>query len=157
MRYLFLIFNLCVVLQMQAQQVSIKKFSEVESFISAHHDSIYVINFWATWCKPCVEELPAFEKLNQNGDGKNVQVILISLDAENKWSETLPEFLHAKNIKSKVWVIEKERPQNWIDRINADWNGTIPGTLFLFKNNKLFLEKQFTYEELTNQIHLITQ
>jgi len=39
---------------------------------------VKVINFWATWCAPCVKEMPFFEKLNR--DDKNIKVILVSMD-----------------------------------------------------------------------------
>ena len=41
---------------------------------------VYLIDFWATWCKPCIKELPAFEELNARYQDKGLKVVLVSLD-----------------------------------------------------------------------------
>jgi thiol-disulfide isomerase/thioredoxin len=47
-------------------------------------DTIYVVNFWATWCKPCVEELPIFDSLNLEVKGQAIKVLLVNLDFVEK-------------------------------------------------------------------------
>src|SRR5690606_6809447 len=51
-----------------------------KKYFQKKNDSIYVINFWATWCKPCIKELPAFEKIASEYADKKVKVLLVSLD-----------------------------------------------------------------------------
>src|SRR4051812_21358872 len=50
-------------------------------------DTIYVVNFWATWCKPCVEELPVFNQLLTNTTGQPIKILLVNLDFKEKLSK----------------------------------------------------------------------
>lgn len=84
-------------LQLKAQNYSIKSFNEVDSFLNNTNDTLYIINFWATWCKPCIEELPNFEKVNALSSERNVKVILVSLDSETNRKEVLNPFSNAIN------------------------------------------------------------
>ncbi len=133
------------------QSYALKQYDAVEIFLGNNNDTLYIINFWATWCKPCIEELPYFEKINSDYSGKPVKIILLSLDTEKQWESSLVPFLKNKNIKSTVWVMPNKKPIDWIDRINPLWQGSIPAT-FIFNNKKnigIFEERPFTYEELT--------
>ena len=49
---------------------------------SAFGGKVVVVNFWATWCVPCIEEIPGFNKLNQQLGGKGVVVLGVSMDEE---------------------------------------------------------------------------
>lgn len=64
--------------QLMAQEIPAVKFDGIEDLISEKSDKVKVINFWATWCKPCIQELPEFEKLNS--DNQDVEVYLVSMD-----------------------------------------------------------------------------
>ena len=66
--------------QAASQIAEVIKLDNLKQMLSAESDTIYVINFWATWCKPCVKEMPYFEKLGANFADKKLKVILISLD-----------------------------------------------------------------------------
>ena len=138
-----------------AQLYSLKQFNEVDIFLENNNDTLYIVNFWATWCKPCIEELPYFEKLNADFTGKPVKIILLSLDTEKQWASNLVPFLKNKNVTSTVWVMPNKKPIDWIDQVNPLWQGSIPAT-FIFNNNKnisIFEEHPFTYEELTSLLN----
>lgn len=141
--------------QINAQNYSVKSFEEFEKFIANQNDTLYIINFWATWCKPCIEEIPNFEKVNR--ENQKVKVILVSLDGQSVWEKSLQPFLIKNNIQSTVWVMPDKKPIDWIDRIDNRWQGSVPGTLFL--NNaagiKIFEEHEFTYEQLLEKIKSI--
>src|SRR5512137_1558298 len=77
-------------------------FSQFEPYLHKTTDTIYIINFWATWCKPCIKELPDFERINADYRNEKVKVILVSLDFPNKHDESLIPFLIEHNIKSNV-------------------------------------------------------
>jgi thiol-disulfide isomerase/thioredoxin len=69
--------------------------------------SITVVNFWATWCGPCQEELPLLSKLTQEYAGKKVRFIAISADAatdSSKGRAKIDSFLSHKNLAMEVWV-----------------------------------------------------
>lgn len=137
-----------------AQRVEYKTFAEVDSFFETSNDTLYVVNFWATWCKPCIEELPSFEKINAEYKNQKVKVILISLDAQMRWESSLIPFLQANNYSSSVWAIYKDRPEDWIDRIDKRWQGTIPATIMFNKQRSISFihETEITYEQLNQKI-----
>ncbi|MBK7036950.1 MAG: TlpA family protein disulfide reductase [Chitinophagales bacterium] len=142
-------------LQLKAQNYSIKSFNEVDSFLNNTNDTLYIINFWATWCKPCIEELPNFEKVNALSSERNVKVILVSLDSETNRKRSLEPFLERNKLTSEIWVMPDKKPIDWIDKINPTWQGSIPATYF-FNNVKdihVFNEHPFTYEELMTKIN----
>lgn len=106
----------------------------------------YVINFWATWCKPCVKELPYFEKLNNSGM-QGVEIILVSLDFKKQISKKLIPFLEDRNMKSNVVALTDGKYNDWIDLIDPNWSGSIPATLFVKGDRKYFVEKEYHSSE----------
>jgi thiol-disulfide isomerase/thioredoxin len=80
MRPLLLFFFSTLFFSANAQSVEVIKYKQLEEYFSKKNDTLYVINFWATWCKPCVEELPAFEKVNSEYKNQKVKVILKLLE-----------------------------------------------------------------------------
>lgn len=133
-----------------AQQVEMVQFPYVGSLIKNNSDTTYVINFWATWCKPCVKELPEFEKLNAEYADKKLKVILISLDFKRQFETRLIPYVKEKQLKSTVVLLNDPDYNSWIDKVDSSWGGAIPATLVV--NNKMnikkFYEKEFTFEEL---------
>jgi thiol-disulfide isomerase/thioredoxin len=142
---------------LHAQSYEEKSFAEIESFLDNTNDTLYIVNFWATWCRPCVEELPTFEKLQ--ADHPELKVILVSLDGEKYWDSALQPFLEKNQIRSEVWVITGPKPIDWIDQIDPRWQGSIPATLFLnnVKEIKELKEKAFTREQLHETLLVIQQ
>lgn len=117
-------------------------------------DTTYVINFWATWCGPCVKELPYFEKLNEVYAGKKVKVILVSLDFVADYDSKLVRFVKRKKIRSEVLLLNESKPNEFIDKIDPRWQGSIPATLIVNNtmNYKAFFEQELTYEFLENKV-----
>jgi len=112
----------------------------------------YVINFWATWCLPCVKELPYFEKINQDYKDKNVEVILVSLDFPKQKQTRLIPYVNKKKLQSEVIHFDDVNEQFWIADISESWTGAIPATLIYNKDKRQFYEQSFTYEELKKEI-----
>ncbi|MFD1294764.1 TlpA family protein disulfide reductase [Lutibacter holmesii] len=132
--------------------IEIIDYKGLETILSKNDDKTYVINFWATWCKPCVEELPAFEKLHENYKDKNVEVILVSLDFTSHIETRLLPFIKEHNLKPKVVVMGDPDQNTWIPKVSTEWSGAIPATVIYNKNNRKFYEQSFTYELLENEI-----
>lgn len=112
----------------------------------------YVVNFWATWCAPCVKELPYFERVNKEYKDKNVEVLLVSLDFPKKKESKLIPFIAKKNIQSEVVLLDDVNEQFWIADISEKWSGALPATLIYNKDKREFYEKSFTEEELQKEI-----
>src|SRR5437868_2837114 len=91
---------------------------------------VKVINFWATWCAPCVKEMPLFEKLNR--DDKNSKVILVSMDYDlDPDPAKVKRFIERKKILSDVVILAEENPNDWIEKIDKNWTGALPSTLVI--------------------------
>ena len=129
---------------------------EKEILLDRSIDTTYVVNFWATWCAPCVKELPYFEALNEKyKDGKFKQV-LVTLDDKKKVDSRVIPFIEKKNILSEVVLLADGKANSWIDKVDPAWSGAIPITLFLKGNQKLFYEKEFhSIEELEKEMKLL--
>ncbi len=133
--------------------VPVYNFDELEPLLHQQNDTTYVVNFWATWCKPCVKELPAFEQVNTDFNDEKVRVILVSLDFIKNYDSQLIPFVHDREIESQVVLLNDPRSNQWIDKVSPDWSGAIPATLIYKNGMRHFFEQSFTYHELSNTIN----
>jgi len=135
---------------LSAQHIPFIKTADLEAWMNADNDTIYVLNFWATWCGPCVAELPAFEKLNKKYASRKVKVVLISTDFKRNVESKVKPFVRRKNLRSQVVFMNESDPNVWVNLVSPEWSGSIPATLILSKrkNKRLFIEGQMTFKEL---------
>lgn len=140
-------------IEIDTLDLEIFNFNELEPLLNINDDKIYVVNFWATWCAPCVKELPYFEALNQEYKSKNVEVILVSLDFPKQYETKLMPFVVKHNLKSKIVILNDVDSNTWIPKVNKDWSGAIPATLIYNKKERLFYEKSFNLEELKTEVN----
>lgn len=131
------------------------RFDDFEKAIIKNDENVYVVNFWATWCAPCVKELPYFEKLHQ--ENKNVKVILVSLDSKKDIDSKLKPFLKKKKITAQTVSLSDKDYNTWLDKIDKDWSGSIPATYIFSGNRKLFAEREFeNFAELSDYVNSFT-
>jgi len=128
-------------------------FDQIEPLFSKQNDTTYVINFWATWCKPCVEELPYFQQLHEKYAGQKVKVILVSLDFERQIKTKLIPFLKENNLGPEVALLLDGNENEWIDRVDPSWGGAIPVTVIYRGKQRIFHGEQYaSYEELQSNL-----
>jgi thiol-disulfide isomerase/thioredoxin len=130
--------------------IPVYDFKGFEPFLSIQDDQVHVVNFWATWCVPCVAELPYFEKLNSENPA--VEVLLVSLDFKKFMKDKLIPFIIENNIKSKVILLDDPDGNNWIPQVDESWSGAIPATVIYNKNKSAFYEGSFTEESLNAEV-----
>lgn len=117
---------------------------------------LLVVNFWATWCKPCVTELPVFEKANSELNRLSEKILLVNLDFNSQYKKTVSTFLNQRTVSSEVVHINNSDPNSWIDKIDKEWSGAIPATVIYFDAKKVFFkEGEISYEELKKEINKI--
>ena len=135
---------------MAQKKVEVVKFDWVENMKKVDNDTTYIVNFWATWCMPCIHELPAFEKLHQTYKDKKVKVILVSLDFYKKLDITVIPYLEKQKIDAEVVLLNEPDYNSWIDKVDKSWEGSIPATLIFNNRRKYnkFVEGELSYSEL---------
>jgi thiol-disulfide isomerase/thioredoxin len=137
------------------QQVNLVKmytYEQLKPLLERKDDKTYIVNFWATWCAPCVKELPYFEKINKEYAIHNVEVILVSLDFPKQIDKKLIPFINKNKLQAKVVLLNDINEDVWIQAIDKSWSGAIPATLIYNKNDRKFYEQSFDYETLENEL-----
>jgi len=132
--------------------LEIYDYDGLKPLINKNDNKVHVVNFWATWCAPCVKELPYFETVNEKYKSDNVEVLLVSLDFPKNYDSKLKPFITKHDLKSKVVAFDDTDQNRWIPAINAKWSGAIPATIIYNKDKRLFYERSFTQDELENEL-----
>ncbi|WMI65972.1 TlpA disulfide reductase family protein [Aestuariibaculum sp. YM273] len=127
-------------------------FKGLEPLLNKKDGKVHVVNFWATWCVPCVKELPYFERLRKAYADKNVEVLLVSLDFPHQYDTKLKPFIKNRKIQSEVVALDDADMNTWIPKVNESWSGSIPATIIYKDDERQFFEKSFTFEELEKQV-----
>ncbi len=124
-------------------------YDDLAYMFNYHNDTTYVINFWATWCAPCIAELPYFELMNKKYKDEKVKVVLISLDSKKVIDSKLRPFIQKEKLMSHVVALTDPDYNTWIDKVNPDWDGAIPVTIIYNKEEYEIIKGEFdNYEEL---------
>lgn len=147
-----LLFSLSALTFLRGQELKIfKTFDDLEKYIIKENDTTYVINFWATWCKPCVKELPYFEQLSSSSNGQKIKVILVSLDFSKQVDSHLKPFISKNKYSADIVLMADKKYNNWLHKVDDSWSGSIPATLLVKGSKRHFEEKEFdSYQELSN-------
>ena len=98
-------------------------------------DQIYVINFWATWCAPCVKELPHFFEFQEKYP--EIKMTYVSLDFNHQIESKLNPFIEDRNMKEQTILFTNPDEKGWISKVNPKWSGAIPITII--KQNDKFV------------------
>ncbi|MBL7860425.1 MAG: TlpA family protein disulfide reductase [Cyclobacteriaceae bacterium] len=111
-----------------AGQIPQIKLKELQHLLTTKGERVQVVNFWATWCAPCVKELPLFEKLRQ--ENNSVDITLVSMDFDlDPDPGKVERFVTRKKLQNKVVILAETDPNSWIDKIDKNWSGALPATL----------------------------
>ena len=132
-------------------------FNTIEPFLKRDNDTVYVVNFWATWCAPCVAELPVFEQLQSDHKDEKFKVVLISLDMAKDVESKLIPFIQNKKLKSKVIHLHDPDADSWIDKVDPKWSGAIPATLIYSGSKRHFYEQSFSAATLNKALEEFIQ
>lgn len=132
--------------------IEIWDFEKLELYIQESTGKMKIINFWATWCGPCIKELPLFENIKQDYE-KDAEVLLVSLDFSDMLESRVIPFVEKQGLSAKVILLSDEDYNSWIDKVHPSWSGSIPATLFVrIDGQRIFFEDEFEEEELSNLI-----
>ena len=142
-----------------SQTPSLIKITDLVNRINTYSDTTYIVNFWATWCAPCVKELPDFDSINVSYKNKKVKVLLVTMDFKEDLNSKVIPFIKNKKVKSEVLLLDETNGNYFIPKVSEDWSGALPATLILNNkyNIKHFFEKKLNYEFLKSEIETINK
>ena len=139
----------------EGQQLTQIRIPDLEKILSSGEDKLLVINFWATWCPPCVKELPHFQKVAKEYNKDKVSFLLVSLDFPSQIDSHLKPFLKKNKVALDVVLMMDTDQNEWIDKVDPSWQGNIPVTLMLNNPRKIrkFHSGDMDETELRNMIN----
>ncbi|WP_238749725.1 TlpA family protein disulfide reductase [Neolewinella maritima] len=115
------------------------RYEALAPILAQRNDTTYLINFWATWCKPCLDELPLLQELSDETDGP-LRLILISLDTDTAAIARIPDYLARRGIDLPTVVLTDDR-QDWKTALDEHWDGTLP-TSFIYRNELRYIYRR---------------
>ena len=116
------------------QELQVLSFNDLSQVVNKNDGKTKVINFWATWCKPCTEELPSFIHAEQATEYQNLEFIFVSVDFQSQ-NQKVKDKIKELHLEGTL-VQLKEQGNDWIDKMDQNWSGAIPYTLLILPNGK---------------------
>jgi len=155
---IFLVLLISLGQSLQAQTIPSWKATTLAEYITKS-DSVLVINFWATFCKPCIEEIPYFESAVKKYEDKKVKLVLVSLDLKDQYPKSIKSFVDENKYSSKVVWLNETNADYFCPIVDKTWSGGIPATLIINPNTgyRKFFEDQLKPEEIESEIEKAIQ
>ncbi len=144
-RLLFLSLLLAFVAVANSQSIAKWKIEDVVKSYTKNNDTVYVVNFWATFCKPCIAEIPDFIRIVKQYEKQKVKLILVSLDLPTYYPAKIAAFAKKNNYAAKIVWLNETNADHFCPMIDKSWSGSIPSTIVI--NNKKGYRK-FTEGEM---------
>jgi thiol-disulfide isomerase/thioredoxin len=155
MKKMLLILSL-ITLSVAANSQSIKKYkiTDIEKYIATSKDSVLVINFWATFCKPCVAEIPSFIKVTDQYKDRGVKLLLVSLDLPSFYPAKIASFAKSHNFTPAIVWLDETNADYFCPKIDPKWSGSIPATLIVNKKTgyRKFFEEEMEEKKFEEEL-----
>jgi thiol-disulfide isomerase/thioredoxin len=134
-------------------KVTVVNFDQLQTYAAQKtNDTLYVVNFWATWCDPCVKEIPAFLQESKKYSAGKVKMVFVSMNSVKDLSK-VQNFVDNQKLGPLVLLLNGGNPNDWIDKVDSSWSGSIPATTMYKSGKKVyFREGDFTSESLDKVI-----
>ncbi len=136
-----------------SQEIQKVKAVDLEKLINESKTPL-IINFWATWCMPCVEEMPAFLEEYKDHKKDSLKLVLVSLDFADNYQDKITKFMKRRKVDAPVMWLDETDADYFCPKVDPKWSGVIPATLFINNANSYrnFTEGQLSHKELKNEI-----
>jgi len=143
---------LIISINCKAQSIQVIKFNELKQRVFNQTDTTYVVNFFASWCAPCLKEIPAFLQLIDSTQNTKTKVLLVSVDFKTDAEKNLETIINKYQLPP-IYLLDEPNGNIWINEIDNNWSGAIPATLIIKKNKKRkFIVTSLTYPKLIKLI-----
>ena len=153
MRIVFILLLLLTGLAGSAQTIKKIKITDLERTI-AQSDHPLIVNFWATFCAPCVKEIPYFQSTVAHYPGEQVELILVSLDLPDYYPAKIASFAQGRGFTANIVWLDETNADYFCPKVDPRWTGGIPSSLFI--NNKThyrrFFDRQLTEPQVDLEI-----
>jgi thiol-disulfide isomerase/thioredoxin len=138
------------------QEIKSVKITDLEKII-AESKTPLLINFWATWCKPCIEEIPYFQDEVKKYRKDSLQLLLVSLDFSDEYPAGLTSFAQKRKFTAPMLWLNETKADYFCPKIDPLWSGAIPATLFINSKTgyRKFFEEQLSPDQLKKEIMAI--
>lgn len=145
---------ICSSISLQAQTIPAYNSEALNARLASSNDTVYVVNYWATWCIPCVKELPYFEKLAEKYKYEKVKVLLVNFDFKEQYPKGIANFVSKKKLTAEVVWFSESKPNDFIPKIAPEWSGALPATTFSAQKGKkrVFEEGEVNFEFLDQTV-----
>jgi thiol-disulfide isomerase/thioredoxin len=139
-----------------AQNIASVKMADVVKRFSKKSDTIYVVNFWATFCKPCIEEIPYFIKVTDKYKDKKVKLLLVSLDLPAFYPSKIAAFAKKNNYTPEIVWLKETNADIFCPQIDPQWSGAIPATIIVNSKTgkKIFFEEEMKEEKFEEAVKM---
>jgi thiol-disulfide isomerase/thioredoxin len=127
---------------------------DLESLKDSKKGKVVLVNFWATWCKPCVAEFPEIVKLYRDYKDKGFELVFVSVDVTEDIKTKVVPFLKKQGVDFTTYYSNFDNPEDLINFFDKNWQGAIPSTYIYDRNwnqtSNMLGEKK--YEVFENEI-----
>ena len=141
------------IISVKGQTIASWKVTKLQDYISKS-DSVLVINFWATFCKPCKEEIPNFETIINKYKDQKVKLLLVSLDLPDFYPKKIQDFVSKNNYTPQIVWLNETNADYFCPKVDKAWMGGIPSTLLVNPKTgyRKFFEQQMKPEEFEKEL-----
>ncbi len=154
-KWIFLIWVAITIPPLYAQKVEKMTFRQLQPLLHQQNDTTYVVNFWATWCVPCIEELPWFMSTAHARANEKVRFLFVSLDFPKQMETRLIPFVEKNHYTERVILLNETNANHFINLVDSTWSGGIPATLVYKNGYRQFIEQSLSKDELNHLIDSI--
>jgi thiol-disulfide isomerase/thioredoxin len=140
----------------QAQPIPKWKITDLEEYIEKS-DTPVVVNFWATYCVPCIKEIPYFQETVKKYKDKGVKLLLVSLDFEEMYPKKIADFAGKRKFTAPIVWLNETNADYFCPKVDSKWSGVMPATLFINnkKGHRSFFEEEMPKEKFESEVKKI--